>query len=65
MEIFSLPVSRICVKIHHINRCSFLYILAKLHPKIIENKQDTAKSLVYNLSVLSAANMYKANIHEY
>ena len=31
-------------------RGSFLYILAKLHPKIIENKLDTAKLLDNNES---------------
>ena len=29
------------------NRHSFLYILAKLHAKIIKSKQDTAKSFAY------------------
>ena len=29
------------------NRRSFLYILAKLHAKIIKSEQDSAKSFVY------------------
>ena len=29
------------------NRRSFVYILAKLHAKIIKSKQDTAKSFAY------------------
>ena len=36
---------RIFLKLHYMNRRSFLYILAKLHAKIMKSKQDTAKSL--------------------
>ena len=38
---------RIFRKLHSMNRRSFLYILAKLHAKIIKSKQDTAKSFAY------------------
>ena len=38
---------RIFRKLHSMNRRSFLYILAKLHAKIIKSKQDSAKSFVY------------------
>ena len=37
---------RIFRKLHSMNRRSFLYILAKLHAKIM-SKQDSAKSFVY------------------
>ena len=38
---------RIFRKLHSMNRRSFVYILAKLHAKIIKSKQDTAKSFAY------------------
>ena len=45
-KIFAM-LRRIFRKLHSMNRRSFLYILAKLHAKIIKSKQDSAKSFVY------------------
>ena len=47
------PFLRLIVrKIHHMNRGSFLYILAKLHAKMLEYKKDKAKSLVMFIDCL-------------
>ena len=55
---------RIFRKLHSMNRRSFLYILAKLHAKIIKSKQDTAKSFVY-YNVAGACRLHdvSANVH--
>ena len=45
-KIFAMP-RHIFLKIHPMNRSSFLYIWAKLKTKIVKSKQDTAKSLAY------------------
>ena len=45
-KIFAM-LRRIFRKLHSMNRRSFLYILAKLHAKIIKSKQDSTKSFVY------------------
>ena len=54
-DIFSI-FRRIFLKIHHMNNCgSFLYILTKLDPQIVESRQDTAKSFDSNtLRMVSA-----------
>ena len=55
---------RIFRKFHSMNRRSFLYILAKLHAKIIKSKQDTAKSFAY-YNVAGACRLHdvSANVH--
>ena len=46
------------------NRRSFLYILAKLHAKIIKSKQDTAKSFAYyNVAGACRLLIVSANVH--
>ena len=45
-KIFAMS-RRIFLKLHLMNHRSFLYILAKLHAKIVKSKQDTAKYLAY------------------
>ena len=46
------------------NRRSFLYILAKLHAKIIKNKQDTAKSLA-TINVAGACRLLIVSANSY
>ena len=55
---------RIFRKLHLMNRRSFLYILAKLHAKIIKSKQDTAKSFAY-YNVAGACRLHdvSTNVH--
>ena len=55
---------RIFRKLHSMNRRSFLYILAKLHAKIVKSKQDTAKSFAY-YNVAGACRLHdvSANVH--
>ena len=59
-------LSRIFRKLHSMNRRSFLYILAKLHAKIIKSKQDTAKSFAYyNVPGACRLLIVIANVHIY
>ena len=46
-------MQKLKVKIPHMNRGNFLYILAKLDPKTIANKLDTAKLLVTTANALN------------
>ena len=55
---------RIFRKLLEMNRRSFLYILAKLHAKIIKSKQDTVKSFAYyNVAGDCRLLIVSANVH--